>query len=75
MKKTIILLLLLLVSCAQLQHGQMQPVITKSLKEKTYFTTCSGGGKTALTTMLGSTTNSTTIGKMCLTHLTTNTNT
>ena len=28
--------------CAQLMHGQEQPVITKSTKDGVYFTTCSG---------------------------------
>ena len=38
-------LLFLIVSCAQLQHGQLQPVIEKSYKDKIYFTTCSGGAE------------------------------
>lgn len=45
MKKTISLFVLFLVGCAQLQRGQMQPVITKSYKDKIYFTTCSGGAE------------------------------
>ncbi len=35
----------LLASCAQLQHGQMQPVIVKSYKERIYFTSCTGGAE------------------------------
>ena len=44
MKKTILVALLSLVGCAQLQHGQEQPVISKLSKEKGeyYFTTCAG---------------------------------
>lgn len=34
--------LLLLSACQQLMHGQEQPVIQKSVKEKIFFTTCSG---------------------------------
>ncbi len=37
-----LLLALLLVGCAQLMNGQQQPVIQKSVKEKIFFTTCSG---------------------------------
>ena len=45
MKKTILLCLLLLSACAQLQHGQEQPVILKSVKEKIYFTSCTGAAE------------------------------
>lgn len=42
MKRAILLLCLVLSSCAQLTHDNLQPVVAKSLKEKIYFTTCSG---------------------------------
>jgi hypothetical protein len=44
MKKIVIFALLALVGCAQLEHGQEQPVISKFSKEKGeyYFTTCAG---------------------------------
>lgn len=41
-KSLIIISSLLLTSCAQLMHGQQQPVVLKNAKEKIYFTTCSG---------------------------------
>ena len=42
MKKIILLSFFSLTACAQLMHGDVQPVIVKNLKEKVYFTTCSG---------------------------------
>ena len=44
MKKFLCFLLLSLVSCAQLQHGQEQPVLRKLSKDKGeyYVTTCAG---------------------------------
>jgi len=42
MKSLLLALTILLSACAQLMHGQEQPVIQKSAKEKIYFTTCSG---------------------------------
>lgn len=42
MKYTILMLILLVSACAQLMNGQQQPVIQKSVKEKIFFTTCSG---------------------------------
>ena len=42
MKKVIVLAGLLLTACAQLKHGDLQPVTVKSLKEQIYFTTCTG---------------------------------
>jgi hypothetical protein len=45
MKKFISLTLLALVGCAQLQHGQEQPVIRKSAQEDIYFTTCAGAAE------------------------------
>lgn len=40
MKKAFIAISVLLVACAQLKQGQMQPVIPEA--EGAYFTTCSG---------------------------------
>jgi len=37
-----LVILALLAGCAQLMHGQEQPVITKNPKENIYYTTCSG---------------------------------
>ena len=42
MKKFISFVVLAIVGCAQLQHGQEQPVITKSAAKRIYFTTCAG---------------------------------
>ena len=42
MKKTLLISLLVLAGCAQLQHGQEQPVTQKSAKESIYLTTCAG---------------------------------
>ena len=42
MKKIIGLVLLSLTACAQLMHGQEQPVVEKDSKNGVYFTTCSG---------------------------------
>ena len=36
------LLSLALCGCAQLQHGETQPVIYKSVKDNVMYTTCSG---------------------------------
>lgn len=40
--KYILLLAIIVAGCAQLQHGQIQPVIVKDYKNKILFTTCSG---------------------------------
>gem|GEM_PF-345622 len=45
MKQLFLVLVLLVSACAQLMHGQEQPVIQKSVKEKIFFTTCSGGAE------------------------------
>ncbi len=47
MKKILGIALLTLVGCAQLQHGQEQPVIRNISKEKGeyYFTTCAGAAE------------------------------
>ncbi len=42
MKKLIGLIALTFIGCAQLQHGQIQPVIFKDAKNKIMYTTCSG---------------------------------
>ena len=44
MKKILLISLLAVVGCAQLQHGQEQPVLRKMSKDKGeyYFTTCAG---------------------------------
>jgi hypothetical protein len=42
MKYLLLISALMIVSCAQLMNGQQQPVIQKSVKEKIFFTTCSG---------------------------------
>jgi len=42
MKYLFLVFVLLISACAQLMHGQEQPVIQKNAKEKIYFTTCSG---------------------------------
>jgi len=44
MKKILLVSLLAFVGCAQLQHGQEQPVLRKMSKDKGeyYFTTCAG---------------------------------
>jgi len=42
MKYLFFVLALLVSACSQLMHGQEQPVIQKSTKEKIFFTTCSG---------------------------------
>ena len=42
MKKLLLVILLLLGGCAQLQHGQMQPVNLIDSKNNIYFTTCGG---------------------------------
>ena len=40
--KLLAVLVLLLIGCAQLQHGQLQPVVIKDAKKNIFFTTCSG---------------------------------
>ena len=42
MKILILLIICLLEGCAQLQHGQIQPVIVKDFKNGIMYTTCSG---------------------------------
>jgi hypothetical protein len=44
MKTLVILFSLLIISCSALNNpqGAMQPVVYQNLKEKIYFTTCSG---------------------------------
>jgi|LauGreStaDraftv2_3_1035109.scaffolds.fasta_scaffold606111_1 hypothetical protein len=49
MKKITLLALFALTGCAQLMHGAVQPVTVKNLKEKIYFTTCSGVVETSST--------------------------
>jgi len=46
MKKLINFIFLLLIGCAQLQHGQEQPVLSKNSKENIYYTTCGGAVET-----------------------------
>ena len=47
MKKIVIFALLTLVGCAQLEHGQEQPVVRKLNKDRGefYFTTCAGAAE------------------------------
>ena len=42
MNKLLLVVLVLLSGCSQLQHGQEQPVVTKNAKEAIYYTTCAG---------------------------------
>ena len=42
MKKSLYPLALMLVSCAQLMNGELQPVRPVNANKQTYFTTCSG---------------------------------
>ena len=42
MKYFLLSIFAMLTGCAQLMHGQQQPVIKASAKENIYFTTCSG---------------------------------
>ena len=49
MKKITLLVLFTLTGCAQLMHGAVQPVTVMSLKDKIYFTTCSGSVETSST--------------------------
>lgn len=42
MKKSVFIGVALLVGCAQLQNGQIQPVVLKNAKESTYYTSCAG---------------------------------
>lgn len=42
MVKYLIINIMLLTGCSQLTNGQIQPVVTKNLKERIYYTTCSG---------------------------------
>ena len=42
MNKLLLAVLVLLSGCAQLMHGQEQPVITKNAEKGIYFTTCAG---------------------------------
>ena len=42
MKYLIILAGFILTSCAQLQHGAVQPVVLKNAKENIYYTSCGG---------------------------------
>jgi hypothetical protein len=41
-KLLLVISVLILNACAQLQHGQMQPVKQIGLKDNIYFTTCAG---------------------------------
>jgi protein involved in sex pheromone biosynthesis len=42
MKFTLLVLVFVLNGCAQLMHGQEQPVIKKDAKNNIWYTTCSG---------------------------------
>ena len=42
MNKLLLVVLVVLSGCAQLQHGAIQPVVTKDAKNGIYFTTCGG---------------------------------
>ena len=42
MKYLIIAVGFILISCAQLQNGAVQPVVLKNAKENVYYTSCSG---------------------------------
>ena len=42
MKRVSILLLLAVTACAQLQKGQLQPVLAKDLKQNIWVTNCGG---------------------------------
>jgi hypothetical protein len=46
MKKLVCLAFLALIGCAQLQHGQEQPIVIKSVKNGVYYTSCSGAVET-----------------------------
>jgi hypothetical protein len=45
MLKKFLLLSLVLTGCAQLQHGEEQPVLTKNAEKSIYFTSCSGAAE------------------------------
>ncbi len=45
MKLLIIGFVFLTTGCAQLMHGQLQPVILKDVKKQIMFTTCSGAAE------------------------------
>ena len=42
MNKLLLVVVVFLSGCAQLQHGATQPVVTKDAKNGIYFTTCGG---------------------------------
>lgn len=42
MKYLLIVIGFILNACAQLQHGETQPVVMKSMKDRIYYTSCSG---------------------------------
>jgi len=42
MNKFLLAILVFISGCAQLQHGQIQPVVLKDAKKSIYFTTCGG---------------------------------
>ena len=42
MNKLVLGFFVLLAGCAQLMHGQEQPIITKDIGKSIYFTTCAG---------------------------------
>ena len=46
MKRFSVLVLLALTGCAQLQKGQMQPVLAKDLKQNIWMTNCGGAAET-----------------------------
>ncbi len=46
MKFTILILFPFIISCAQLMHGQEQPVVMKDAKNSVWYTTCSGAVET-----------------------------
>ena len=42
MKYLLSLVIFLISACAQLKHGESQPVVKKSVKDGIYYTSCSG---------------------------------
>ena len=42
MNKLLLVVVIFLSGCAQLQHGSTQPVVLKDAKNSIYFTTCGG---------------------------------
>ncbi len=46
MRKFILAMMCLFAGCAQLMHGQEQPVVMKDAKNNIWYTTCSGAVET-----------------------------